>query len=140
MKHKQQGFGIVAALFIVVVLATLAGYLVNISGSMHSASSMTQLSTRAYYAARSGLEWGLYQAISKNPAGKASSCAASSTFPIQSGGFSFSTTVSCTTAAAPSESGNGYSIFTIRSTSTLGNATDFDYVARTVFVSVTNAP
>lgn len=140
MKCRQQGFGIIAALFILVVLATLAGYLVNISGSMHSASSMTQLSTRAYYAARSGLEWGIYQAISTNPVGKASSCVGSSAFPVPSGGISFTTTVSCTASAAPTEAGTGYSIFTIRSTSTLGNPTGFDYVARTVSVSVTNAP
>jgi MSHA biogenesis protein MshP len=136
MNAKQQnGFGIVAAIFILVVLATLAVYIVNISGSVHSATSMTQLSTRAYYAARSGVEYGVYNATHPSGAG----CSASSNFTLTNGGIPFQVAVSCS-ATAVVEGANSYSIYDIQSTSKYGASTDFDYVTRTVSISVTDAP
>ena len=140
--NQQQGFTIVAAIFILVVLSTLAMYLVNISGSVHSAASMTQLSTKAYYAARSGLEWGVHNALHPTGAG----CAASTTFPISAGGINFTTTVNCTSTTANEANDTAtladdtYSIYTIRSTSRFGISTDFDYASRTLTMSATNAP
>lgn len=58
----EQGFAIVTALFILVVLAALGGFIISVSTSQHMGSAMDVQGVRAYEAARSGVEWGLYQA------------------------------------------------------------------------------
>jgi len=58
MKNRQQGFALVAAIFIMVILGLLGGYMVNI-GAMQSRTAVFALQgDRAYQAARAGMEWG----------------------------------------------------------------------------------
>ncbi|CDG82754.1 agglutinin biogenesis protein MshP [Janthinobacterium agaricidamnosum] len=90
-----RGFGIVTAVFFLVVLAGLGAALVAISTLQHAESALDVQGARAYQAARAGMEWGLYrQRI-------AGSCAASSSFalPANSGLNGFSVTVQCSQAA-----------------------------------------
>ena len=61
--RKQQGFAIAAAVFLIVVLALLAAGMVQIASTSHTSLSQEYTSVRAYLAARSGLQWGMYQAI-----------------------------------------------------------------------------
>lgn len=60
---KCRGFLLPSAIFLLVVMAGLAAFLVNISNSQHIGSAQDVVGTRAYHAARSGLEWGFYQAL-----------------------------------------------------------------------------
>lgn len=60
MKHLR-GFAIVTAMFILVVLAALGAFIVNISTNQQIGSVLDVQGVRAYQAARAGLEWGLYQ-------------------------------------------------------------------------------
>lgn len=55
------GFAILSAIFILVVLATLGAFILNISSSQHIGSALDVQGARAYQAARAGIEWGLYQ-------------------------------------------------------------------------------
>ena len=57
----QHGFSIVSAIFILVVLAALGAFIVNISTTQQIGSALDIQGARAYQAARSGLEWGIYQ-------------------------------------------------------------------------------
>ncbi len=59
MKHqcKHQGFSIISTLFIMIVLSTLASYMISINSAMHISSLMSIRGERAYFAAVSGLEW-----------------------------------------------------------------------------------
>ena len=66
MKHLR-GFVLVSAIFILVVLAALGAFIMNISINQHIGSALDVQGVRAYQAARSGLEWGLYQ-IESTPA------------------------------------------------------------------------
>ena len=59
----QAGFIIPAAIFLVVVLAALGAYALTISTAQHLSSAQDVQGSRAYHAARSGLEWGIYQAL-----------------------------------------------------------------------------
>jgi MSHA biogenesis protein MshP len=59
----QQGFGLVSAIFLVVVLAAMATAMARLSAMQHAGDSIDVLEVRAYHAARAGLEWGLYQAL-----------------------------------------------------------------------------
>lgn len=59
--RAQQGFVIVTAIFILVVLTALGAFILNVSTMQHAGSLQDVQSARAYQAARSGLEWGMYQ-------------------------------------------------------------------------------
>lgn len=59
-KHMR-GFALVSAIFILVVLAALGAFIVNISTSQHIGSALDVQGVRAYHAARAGIEWGVYQ-------------------------------------------------------------------------------
>jgi MSHA biogenesis protein MshP len=55
----QQGFAAMAALFLLVVLAALGGFMVSFSNAQHLTHAQDVQGTRAYWAARAGLEWGV---------------------------------------------------------------------------------
>lgn len=59
--NRIRGFAIVSAIFILVVLAALGAFIVNISTSQQIGSAIDVQGVRAYQAARAGIEWGLYQ-------------------------------------------------------------------------------
>ncbi len=111
-QKTTRGFAIVSAIFILVVLATLGAFILNISSSQQIGSALDVQGVRAYQAARAGVEWGLYRQL---PIQRASStgtnCAANGTFPV----FGFTVTVACENPTAASTSG-GPTVFTITST------------------------
>lgn len=57
------GFGAIAAIFVLVVLASLAAAIVRLGHAMQTGSAQDILGARAWAAARAGTEWGLYQAL-----------------------------------------------------------------------------
>lgn len=84
-KH-QQGFGYIAAIVIVVVLAMLGVAAMRLVTTQQTGSSQDILSARAWQAARAGTEWGMYRAL------QTKSCAGATTLPMENG---FSATVEC---------------------------------------------
>lgn len=127
---KIKGFSIVSAVFILVILALVGGFSLNLSTRMAASTSMSTDSIRAYYAAKSGLEWGIYQVVT-TPA----SCPATTTLNFtQQGLKNFSTQVSCT-ATSITESGTTFNLFQLTSVASRGVSTDYDYVTRTLNVT-----
>ncbi len=59
--EKRGGFAIVSAIFILVVLAVLGAFILNISSSQQIGSALDVQGARAYQAARAGIEWGLFR-------------------------------------------------------------------------------
>ncbi len=57
--HAQKGFAAVAAIFLVVVLAALGAFMVTFSNTQQLTSAQDVQGSRAYWAARAGLEWGI---------------------------------------------------------------------------------
>ena len=111
-RFRQHGFSLIAAIFILVVLASLGAFVLTISTTQQIGSVMDIQGARAYQAARAGVEWGLYQ-VQSTPAysfGHASdplptdpnlrSCStAAGSFTLPSTAVSlsaFTVTVSCT--------------------------------------------
>jgi len=90
MKFRQQGFGIIAAIVVLVIMATLAGALVRLGTTQQATSAQDFLSARAWQAARAGTEWGLYRAL-----GPAASCVGSTTLDLRAS-TGFAVTVTCT--------------------------------------------
>lgn len=72
-RPAQHGFAAVAAIFLVVVLAALGGYMVSFSNTQQLTSAQDVQGSRAYWAARAGLEWAVSRHIAAN------ACAAAST-------------------------------------------------------------
>lgn len=88
---RQRGFAIVSALFIIVALAVLAGFIATVSSSQHIGSALDVLGARAYQAARAGTEWGMANAHN------AGICSASSSIAPING---MAITVQCATVAS----------------------------------------
>ena len=96
---RERGLSLITAIFLLVLLAGLGAALVSISTTSQNESALDLMGARAYQAARSGVEWGLYQA------NITSSCAASTnlTFPAaattlgSSAPTPFAVTVTCAT-------------------------------------------
>jgi MSHA biogenesis protein MshP len=88
---NQAGFGIISAVFILVILAVLAVSITFMAGTQRSASNMDLLGSRAYQAARAGIDWGAYQAL------VSAACPAPTnlTFPAGSSMAGFTTTITC---------------------------------------------
>jgi MSHA biogenesis protein MshP len=122
---KLRGFAIVSAIFILVVLAALGAFIVNISTSQQIGSALDVQGVRAYQAARAGIEWGLYQVqasvgynfgyTSTNPNDR--TCPASPvSFSLAGSTFSgFMVTVVCTPTSDPGGFG-GPTVYSITAT------------------------
>ena len=65
--NRVKGFAIVTAIFILVVLAALGAFIVSISTNQQIGTALDIQGVRAYQAAKSGVEWGIYQ-IEATPA------------------------------------------------------------------------
>ena len=124
---KQQGMTLIGAIFILVIVAMLGQYLVNISGMQRQASLLTLQSARAYQTASTGIEWGAAQAISGN-------CVASTTLNIPNNNFT--TTVECSDMGSFIEDTTTTNVFLIESQSEYGVFGNPDYVSRRLEVKV----
>lgn len=60
---RQRGFGIAAAIFILLVLAVLGAFIVTVSTTQHAGAALDVQGTQTYRAARSGIEWGVYNVL-----------------------------------------------------------------------------
>lgn len=73
--NRQQGFGAIAAIVVLVILSLLAGAIVSVGTTQNMTSAQDVMSARAWQAARAGNEWGLHQALKNlNWVGANTSC------------------------------------------------------------------
>ena len=67
MRHAiQKGFSLVTAIFLLVVLGGLGAMMMTFFTAQQQSSALDVVGTRAYHAARAGIEWGAYQVL-RNP-------------------------------------------------------------------------
>ena len=140
--RRERGFALVAAIFIILILALLGIMIVTI-GSMQRATATTAAQgTRAYYAARSGVEWGIFEALNNTvpTCGALPSTPTTNTFNLAVAGLNgFSVQVVCS-YTPHQEHGNAFNVYLITSTAAAGNFGDADFVSRTLNTTVTDAP
>jgi MSHA biogenesis protein MshP len=67
-RARQQGFAAIVAVFLVVVLAALGAFMVTFSNTQQLTSAQDVQGSRAYWAARAGLEWGIASVTAACPA------------------------------------------------------------------------
>ncbi|MDI1276430.1 hypothetical protein [Methylobacter sp.] len=60
---KQRGFSLIMAIFLIVVLGGIAVFIGRVSTMQHQSSALDEEGAMVYQAARSGIEWGVYQAV-----------------------------------------------------------------------------
>ena len=96
LTNRQRGVGLVTAIFLLVVIAGLAAAMVTVFTAQQTGSQLDQQGTRAYQAARAGIEWGLFRAR------QVDSCERTRTFamPAASNLGAFTVTVECTPPGA----------------------------------------
>jgi MSHA biogenesis protein MshP len=137
--RRAGGAGLVTAIFLLVVLAGLATALVSIFGIQRQSTALDEQGARAYQAARSGIEWGLFQRAT------GASCNGSFRLPADSALASFVVTVACvqTDGSAFSEATTRLDRWRIVATActTAGNACPApsnspDYVERVIEVQL----
>lgn len=94
------GFALVSAIFLLVVLAGLAAFVVRISTQQQIGASADIQGVRAYQAARAGAEWGLYDHLRNLVV-----CPANSSFALGGNLVGFTVTVRCEGALSNDENG-----------------------------------
>lgn len=132
-RHRHQlGLSLVSALFLLVVLAGLAAVAVRIAGVQQQTVVMAMRSARAYAAARAGVEWAAYQALTSG------TCAATTLNLTEAGlaGFAVDVTCDSTSHVEGSSSNTVYAIEAFARSGAYGTP---DYTSRRIRTSVTDA-
>jgi len=141
---RQAGFSIVMAIFILVVLGLLGGYMVKLSGVQHATSTFAIQGARTYQAARAGIEWGVYRVTQASWVGSET---ISSSSDYLSGFDGFTIEVTSTRSSAYNEgdlNSNGdltdddFYVYSITSKANYGNYSDSNYSYREIEVSIVN--
>lgn len=140
---RQGGFALVAAIFIIVVLAVLGIMMVTIGGTQRATASAAVQGARAYHAAHAGVEWGIFQALNNTvpTCGAAASTPTTNNFNLAVAGLQgFAVTVVCQYTAHREQGPPDYNVYVIAATATSGTFGSADYVSRRIQVTVTSAP
>ncbi len=116
--NDQRGFTLVQAVFILVVLGILGAVMVRLLGVQSTTSTFALQGSRAYQAARSGLEWGAARASS------GSDCNGSMVIE------NFSVAVTCSSQTFSEGPIGPYSVYRIGATATYGSYGSADFVLR----------
>ena len=140
MKCRQRGMSLVVAIFLNVVVATLAAFAVTAGTSKLGATDQLLIADRAAAAAHAGTEWGAYRARVPgscvgpplNPAG--------TTFNLAQGALrGFRVTVTCT-SNNHNEGGPNYFVRDIEAFAQRGNFGDLNYASARATARVSNGP
>ena len=131
--RRERGFSLITAIFLLVILAGVGAFIVTIGAVQHTTMSSSIQGARAYQAARTGIEWGVYSALDP-PAG----CFAPTTF-APAGLDGFQVTVSCT-ATSHQEGLNSFQVFRLIALASSGTFGSPNFASRQIEVTVTDAP
>ena len=126
--RAEAGFVLPTAIFLLVVLAALATYMVSLSRTSHISGALDIQGSRAYLAARAGIEWAAWQVV-QNPTPSCTASATTLVFPA--GMFStFSVNVICEPSGPYADGADTVTVYKVTSTATSGVAGETDYVDR----------
>lgn len=129
----QRGFVLPTAIFLLVVLATLAVYLTTLSRTSHISGALDVHGARAYQAARAGIEWAAWQV--NDPQGlqvAPTPCPASPTSLTLGGTLAgFAVTVECS-RSLETDGPATVAVYRVVSTATAGAAGEIDFVERRI--------
>jgi MSHA biogenesis protein MshP len=142
---RQAGFSLVAVIFLIVVLAALGAFAVQIAMTQYQSSTLELLEARAQAAAEAGIEYGANLTLQAAPAICAST-PSSNTFTLTQGALTgFVVTLTCTPTqhqiwSTTTSTWQPYTDFALAATASHGTYGEQDYVSRSVTRNVTLAP
>ncbi len=120
---KHAGFSVIAAIFVLVVLAVLSVIIASVTGIQQGSSQLDILGVRAYQAARAGMEWGAHRVLDPNHTLNPAACSpmvmpACPASPTHLAGLPgslapFTVTVTCTMTADTTEGNRNVRVFTL---------------------------
>ena len=129
----ESGFVLPSAIFLVVILAALGGYMVTLSRTSHMSGALDIQGSRAYQAARAGIEWAAWQVV--DPQGlqpTPTPCPVSpSTVTLTGTLAAFNVSVTCTRTLVM-DGATQVAVYQVTSTATSGLPGTVDYVDRQI--------
>jgi MSHA biogenesis protein MshP len=134
-QQAQRGFAAIAAIFLVVILAALGAFMLTFSNTQQLTSAQDLQGTRAYWAARAGLEWGIGKVSAVSDPSTITSATCNTATPMSIDNFSV--TVTCTGYGAPyAEAGVNKYIFQFTSVASTGTVGSIGRIERSVSASM----
>ena len=73
-RNLQRGFSLVSAIFLLVVIAALGTFAVTLSTTQHQSAAMDVMGSRAYQAARAGIEYVAHYVSQQSPGAEWATC------------------------------------------------------------------
>jgi MSHA biogenesis protein MshP len=134
MPIKQQGFLLPVAIFLLVVLAGLGAYALNLSLLQQATSTQDVQGARAYQMARAGVEWVAYQTLAPGTANLGNCPASPSSFSLEG----FAVTVTCVRSGDYFEQGDDHTIavYQLTATASFGSAGSSTYIERQIALTL----
>ena len=139
LRKAQAGFSAIIAIVLIVLFALLGTYMATLStiGSLNTTQSVASM--QAWFAAKSGFEWAVYDAI-QNAAANLNCNASGPSFTLNGGGTNgYNVQITCTTSSA-TEGSSTYTVYSLTSAADKNSIGSITYVSRTISASVTDAP
>lgn len=130
-KRRQGGFGLVTAVFLLVVLSGLGAAMLTFFTAQQQSSSLDITGARAYQAARAGIEWGAFRVVRMDV------CASSATLTLEGSLAAYPVTVECK-QTPHTEAGTTLIVYQLKATANnVQGAGTPDYVERRIRATIT---
>lgn len=127
------GFSLVTAIFLLVVLSGLSAMMMTFFTAQQQSSTLDVMGTRAYQAAKAGIECGAYKVLQAGGTGVCSLPAGTLGGTLSSFAVNVTSASSVPVPADPAIS----AVYSLTSTATMGTAGQMDYVERQISVTIT---
>ena len=131
-RHRQRGFSLVPALFLLIVLAGLGAVAVRLTAVQQQTVVLATQGARAYAAARAGIELAAYDAL------KNGNCGTQTVTLSEAGLSGFVVETSCS-GSVHSEGSATTTVYVIEAFAHAGSYGSPDYVSRRIQATVTDA-
>jgi MSHA biogenesis protein MshP len=129
-RRAARGFALLAAIFLLVVLAALGAFAVRLTVFQAQMGTSGLRAAQAYQAARSGVEWARYRAVNGGV------CAAATLALTEGGTAGFNVTVNCRQLSYV-EGATTFRVFLLDVRASSGAYGSADYVSRRIQTKVT---
>jgi MSHA biogenesis protein MshP len=101
--NKQTGVALASAIFLLVVLAGLGAIILTVGSLQQTSSARDVMGSKAYQAARAGIEWGAYKVLQQGLPGACFTTPTTIAMPAGTDLTGLSATVTCTATATFNE-------------------------------------
>ena len=130
--RTESGFVLPTAIFLLVVLAALATYMVSLSRTSHISSALDVQGARAYQAAHAGIEWAAWQVVDpQNLQPIPTPCPAPAVLALTGTLAGFAVNVNCA-RTLEIDGADTVAVYQITSTASVGAPGEVDYVERKI--------